>query len=70
MSEILDLTFEVIEQNVMAQNSAGCRTNGKSGCCSTYCTAKDCNKSVDSEFESDMNAWDQYLQLNSGVLQY
>ena len=55
---------------MIIQNSAGCRTNGKSGCCSTYCTAKDCNKSVDSEFESDMNAWDQYLQLNSGVLQY
>lgn len=70
MSKFIDLTFEVIKQNVMAQNSAGCKTNGTSGCCSTYCTAKDCKKSIDSEFESDMNAWDQYLQLNSGVLQY
>lgn len=69
MSNILDLTFEVIKKNVMTQNSAGCKTNGVSTCCSTYCTAKNC-KNIDSEHENNMNAWDQYLQLNSGVLQY
>lgn len=69
MSKLLDLTFEVIKQSVVAQNSAGCKTNGTSTCCSTYCTAKKCQV-IDSEEENDMNAWDQYLQLNSGVLQY
>lgn len=71
MSTVLDLTFEVIKQNIKAQNSAGCKTNGTSTCCSTYCTAKNC-QGIESEPEhgSSMDAWDQYLQMNAGVLQY
>ncbi|MBA4820358.1 hypothetical protein OLZ33_01565 [Pantoea ananatis] len=71
MSQLLDLTFEVIKKNVIAQNSAGCKTNGTSTCCSTYCTAKNCRGIENgSETESGMDAWDQYLQMNAGVLQY
>lgn len=71
MGKLLDLTFEVVKQNIQAQNSAGCKTNGVSTCCSTYCTAKNCQR-IESESESgaSMDAWDQYLQLNAGVLQY
>lgn len=71
MSQLLDLTFEVIKKNAIAQNSAGCKTNGTSTCCSTYCTAKNCRGIENaSEAESGMDAWDQYLQMNAGVLQY
>ncbi len=69
MSKLLDLSFEVIKKTLDAQNSAGCNTNGTSGCCSTYCTAKKC-KATDIESENDINAWDQYLKMNAGVLQY
>ncbi|TDS95864.1 hypothetical protein EDF78_103332 [Rahnella sp. BIGb0236] len=69
MGKLLDLTFEVIKQNINPQNSAGCKTNGTSTCCSTYCTAKNC-QGIESESEFNMDAWDQYLQMNAGVLQY
>lgn len=69
MSKLLDLTFEVVKRDISAQNSAGCNTNGTSTCCSTYCTAKKC-QATDNESESDIRAWDQYLQMNAGVLQY
>lgn len=62
----LDLSFEVIKKESISEYSAGCKTNGSSGCCTTYCT-RDCN-SIESE--SSMNAWDKYLQVNAGVLQY
>jgi hypothetical protein len=67
MKKALDLSFEVIKQTVLAQNSAGCKTNGSSGCCTTYCTTRACQK-VDPE--NEVEAWDEYLKLNTGVLQY
>ena len=50
MKKALDLSFEVIKQTILAQNSAGCKTNGSSGCCTTYCTTRACQK-VDPENE-------------------
>ena len=67
MKKALDLSFEVIKQTILAQNSAGCKTNGSSGCCTTYCTTRACQK-VDPE--NEVEAWDEYLKLNTGVLQY
>lgn len=69
MNKKLDLSFKVIKESIKAQNSAGCRTNGSSGCCTTYCTSRNCKDSYDMSPES-MNVWDAYLQLNTGVLQY
>jgi len=66
MKNSLDLSFEVVEREAGVQNSAGCKTGGRSTCCTTYCT-RDCNI-VNSE--ESMDAWDNYLQLNTGVLQY
>ena len=69
MKKQLDLSFKVIKESVQAQNSAGCKTNGTSGCCTTYCTTRNCKGNYDLSPES-MNAWNAYLQLNTGVLQY
>lgn len=38
MEENKELVFEEISEDYELENSAGCRTNGRSGCCTTYCT--------------------------------
>lgn len=60
----LDLSFEVVNQQsvTMAQYTGGC-SGGVSDCCTRVCTR------VGNE-ASSTDAWDMYLEVNAGVLQY
>lgn len=59
-----NLLFEEIEEETLLENSAGCKTNGRSTCCTTYCTdhGPSCKVQDDS--------WGKFLEENGGVIQY
>lgn len=61
----LDLTFEVVDQQstTMAQYSNGCSNGSRSDCCTRVCTR------INNE-ASSTDAWELYLEVNTGVLQY
>lgn len=63
--ECLDLSFEVIdESNSTAQYTRIC-SGARSDCCTRVCTR------VDNEDQnSSIDAWEKYLEINAGVLQY
>ncbi|UTG75235.1 hypothetical protein KCG53_08280 [Neisseria subflava] len=60
----LDLSFEVVNQQAttMAKYSDGC-SGQRSDCCTRVCTR------INNE-ASSTDAWDMYLEVNAGVLQY
>lgn len=60
----LDLSFELVNQQAetMAQYSDGC-SGQRSDCCTRVCTR------INGE-ASSTDAWDMYLEVNAGVLQY
>ncbi|ENU34798.1 MULTISPECIES: hypothetical protein [Acinetobacter] len=66
----LDLSFEVVNPNIHANKSysKGCTSGGSSGCCTAICSGG-C-KPKDGQDSSSMEAWEQYLEINAGVLQY
>ncbi|PQK94963.1 hypothetical protein CG436_20680 [Pantoea ananatis] len=60
-----DLTFEVISNtNAASQYTGGC-SGSRSECCTRTCT-----RASDEEQTSSLEAWDKYLEINAGVLQY
>lgn len=63
-NEKISLVFEEIEEETTFANSAGCKTNGASGCCTTYCTdhGPTCKVHADS--------WEKFLEVNGGIIQY
>lgn len=64
MSKV-SLKFEVIKEEVTnSAYSDGC-SGSRSDCCTRVCT-RDKKASNDDSLE----AWDQYLEVNAGVLQY
>lgn len=60
----LDLSFEIVNQpgTTMAQYSDGC-SGSRSDCCTRVCTR------INNE-ASSTEAWELYLEVNTGVLQY
>ena len=60
----LDLAFEVVDQQstTMAQYSNGC-SGSRSDCCTRVCTR------INNE-ASSTDAWELYIEVNTGVLQY
>lgn len=63
----LDLSFEVTNTGMAEQSySAGCTSGGSSGCCTAICSGG-CKSRID---QASQAAWDQYLEVNTGVLQY
>lgn len=62
MNNSIDLSFEVVGTDTMASFSAGC-SNCVSSCCTRVCTR------INDE-SSSTDAWDRYLDVNEGVLQY
>ena len=60
----LDLAFEVVDQQstTMALYSNGC-SGSRSDCCTRVCTR------INNE-ASSTDAWELYLEVNTGVLQY
>lgn len=60
----LDLSFEVVDQQAttMSKYSGGC-SGGRSDCCTKVCTR------INNE-ASSTDAWEMYLEVNTGVLQY
>ena len=60
----LDLSFEVVDQHstTMAQYSNSC-SGSRSDCCTRVCTR------INNE-ASSTDAWELYLEVNTGVLQY
>jgi len=63
----LDLSFEVTNAGMAEQSySAGCTSGGSSGCCTAICSGG-CKSRID---QASQAAWDQYLEVNTGVLQY
>lgn len=66
------LFFEEIEVDTLLENSSGCHTNGRSVCCTTYCTTRcdDDRKKGKVVNESQNDPWDKFLEENGGVIQY
>ena len=64
MEENKELVFEEISEDYELENSAGCRTNGRSGCCATYCTDHGPTCKVQDD------PWGKFLEANGGVIQY
>ncbi|TYC60794.1 hypothetical protein ETQ85_05180 [Zoogloea oleivorans] len=63
----LDLTFEVTQNDMTGKTySAGCTSGGSSGCCTAICSGG-CKSRID---QASQAAWDQYLEVNTGLLQY
>ena len=58
------LIFEEISEDTSLANSAGCKTNGASGCCTTYCT----DHGPTCKLQND--TWGQFLEANGGIIQY
>ncbi|WP_279450558.1 hypothetical protein [Aeromonas dhakensis] len=65
--ENLDLSFEVVNsKDFSAKYTAGC-SGDRSECCTRVCTRACID---DQEYNSSIDAWDKYLEINAGVLQY
>ncbi|HGN1708027.1 TPA: hypothetical protein ACKRTE_003951 [Providencia rettgeri] len=65
--QYLDLSFEVISNtNATAQFTGGC-SGSRSDCCTRVCTRVD---NDDQNSDSGIDAWENYLKVNAGVLQY
>lgn len=62
--EAVSLKFKVVEKINSSAYSDGCSGN-RSDCCTRVCTRITENSSDDS-----IEAWDEYLDVNAGVLQY
>ena len=63
----LDLSFEIISDSTSEVTySGGCTSGGSSGCCTAICSGG-CKGRLD---QASQAAWDQYLEINAGVLQY
>ncbi len=63
----IDLSFEVVSGGMAdSAYSAGCTSGGSSGCCTAICSGG-CKGSIESASQA---AWDRYLEVNEGVLQY
>lgn len=62
----LDLSFEIIDKENSASYSDGC-SGGRSDCCTRVCTR---NGIVNANQDSSLQSWEDYLEINAGVLQY
>ena len=62
----LDLSFEVVSKVNAASYSNGC-SGSRSDCCTRTCTRQ---PNENTNQDSSMQAWDDYLEINAGVLQY
>lgn len=63
--ENISLKFEKVEENSNgAAYSDGC-SGGRSDCCTRVCTRANAKSADDS-----LKSWDNYLEVNAGVLQY
>jgi len=60
--------FKEIEEKKLdtVEYSAGCSEGKRSACCTKVCTK--CPNT--SEEDSSLQAWDKYLEVEAGVLQY
>ncbi|ALV75029.1 hypothetical protein KAM398_21190 [Acinetobacter sp. KAM398] len=66
MSLDLDLSFEVVSKVNAACYSNAC-SGSRSDCCTRTCTRQ---SNANTNQDSSMQAWDNYLEINAGVLQY
>ena len=65
--QCLDLTFEVISNtNATANYTGGC-PGERSDCCTRVCTRAG---NDEQNSASNLDAWEKYLEVNAGVLQY
>ena len=63
----VDLSFEVISNtNASAKYTGGC-SGDRSDCCTRVCTRAANDEQAS---ESGIDAWEKYLEVNAGVLQY
>ena len=63
----INLSFEVSNGGMAEMAySAGCTSGGSSGCCTAICSGG-CKSNIE---QASQAAWDQYLEVNAGVLQY
>ncbi|ENX08088.1 hypothetical protein F897_02495 [Acinetobacter variabilis] len=65
MSNKLDLSFEVVRPDIHASReyTKTC-SGGVSDCCTRTCTR------ITDDSNSSLDAWEQYLEVNEGILQY
>ena len=64
MGKNLGLVFEEISEENSFENSSNCKTNGASGCCTTYCT----DHGPTCKLQDD--TWGKFLKVNGGIIQY
>jgi hypothetical protein len=71
MNELLENGFaEILVEDGMnnaATYSAGCSNDSRSVCCTRTCT-QTC--SADANFVDNINAWDAFLSIEGGQVQY
>lgn len=61
----VSLGFKEIDESVNQANySDGC-SGARSDCCTRVCTRNNVNSD-----ENSLKRWDEYLEVNAGVLQY
>ncbi|MDH2433463.1 hypothetical protein QCD60_12855 [Pokkaliibacter sp. MBI-7] len=64
----VSLKFQEIEEvHAGSGYSDGC-SGGRSDCCTRVCTRA--NDSSDDSSDGSLAAWDDYFEVNAGVLQY
>lgn len=61
----VSLSFEQIQEDMNQAGYTGGCSGGRSDCCTRTCTRKDNHSDEDS-----LQSWDDYLEVNAGVLQY
>lgn len=58
-----DFVFEVVdEKHLMADYTADCSNGGRSCCCTRSCTQNGINATEEE--------WGEFLEVNSGIIQY
>jgi hypothetical protein len=61
----VSLKFEKLEENIQeTKYSDGC-SGSRSACCTRVCTRVNAGSD-----DASLDAWDAYLEVNAGVLQY
>lgn len=66
-SAVMDLSFEIVKYEACSSSYSKSCSGSRSDCCTRVCT----NSCMQNEMEnSSFEAWEQYLEINAGVLQY
>lgn len=64
----VSLKFREIEEKQASPEYTGGCSGSRSDCCTRTCTRAE--DGSDDQLDGTLEAWDQYIEVNAGVLQY